>query len=166
MILSVIVAVILIAIVGLVVNMIMDSLSKEDKYIFSLKESMDLVELPIITFYIGDKKLNFLLDTGSNLSHINSSVLNNIPFTPLNITSDIAGMEGNKQETGFCELSVKATDEGNEFTEMFAISDLDRSFGIVKEESGVQLHGILGSVFFKKYKYIIDFDNLKVYFKK
>lgn len=166
MILSVIVVVILIAIVGLVVNMIMDSLSKEDKYIFSLKESMDLVELPIITFYVGDKKLNFLLDTGSNLSHINAAVLDSIPYTPLNVTSEIAGIEGNKQETGFCELYVKTTNEGSEFIEMFAVSDLSGSFGIVKEESGVQLHGILGSVFFKKYKYIIDFDNLKVYFKK
>ena len=34
----------------------------------SFREAMDLAELPVITFYNGDKKINFLLDTGSNIS--------------------------------------------------------------------------------------------------
>ena len=33
----------------------------------SFREAMDLAELPVITFYNGDKKINFLLDTGSNI---------------------------------------------------------------------------------------------------
>ena len=35
------------------------------------KTSMDLSGLPIITFYQGKKKYNFLLDTGSNISYVN-----------------------------------------------------------------------------------------------
>ena len=32
----------------------------------SFQNSMDLAELPVVTFRQGDKKINFLLDTGSN----------------------------------------------------------------------------------------------------
>ena len=41
----------------------------------SFKESIDLTELPVITMYNGGQKLNFLLDTGSNISHLNSGAV-------------------------------------------------------------------------------------------
>ena len=37
----------------------------------SFRESMDLVQLPIVTFMNNGKKLNFLLDTGASYSSIN-----------------------------------------------------------------------------------------------
>ena len=45
------------------------------KFNISFKEAMELVELPIITFYNKGQKLNFLLDTGSNDCIIDSSNL-------------------------------------------------------------------------------------------
>ena len=44
----------------------------------SFREALDLVGLPIVTFYQGDKKLNFLLDTGANLSVINKAALESV----------------------------------------------------------------------------------------
>ena len=45
------------------------------------------------------------------------------------------------------------------------ISDLDKPFNNIKKESGVTIHGILGNNFFKKYKYVLDFDKLIAYSK-
>ena len=51
------------------------------------------------------------------------------------------------------------------FEEEFSITDLDGAFDIIKKENGVQIHGILGSKFFEKYKYILDFKELIAYIK-
>lgn len=131
----------------------------------SFKEAMDLVELPVVTFYNGDKKLNFLLDTGSNISQINSSVLPLLDHKKVEEKNmDVTGIEGNKVNTEFCEMTI--TYKGQEFVGEFCVHDLDDAFAIVKEESGVQIHGILGSLFFQKYKYIFDFESLTAYSKK
>ena len=44
----------------------------------SIKESLELTNIPIITLYNNDKPFNFLLDTGSSESHIRSDVANKL----------------------------------------------------------------------------------------
>lgn len=151
-------------ILAIVINGIADYCEKSKIVDMSFKEAMDLVELPIVTFYNGDKKLNFLLDTGSNISQINSSIIPLLDYKMVERNMDVTGIEGNKVNTGFCEMTI--TYKGQEFVGEFCIHDLDDAFAIVKEESGVQIHGILGSLFFQKYKYVFDFESLIAYSKK
>lgn len=130
----------------------------------SFREAMDLVELPVVTFYNKGQKLNFLLDTGSNISQINKSLLPLLDYTKLNDkSSDIIGIEGNRKNTESCKMTI--TYKGKDFINEFCIHDLDEAFAIVKAESGVQVHGILGSKFFAKYEYVLDFENLIAYYK-
>lgn len=151
-------------ILAIVINGIADYCEKSKIINMSFKEAMDLVELPIVTFYNGDKKLNFLLDTGSNISQINSSIIPLLDYKMVERNTDVIGIEGNKVNTGFCEMTI--TYKSQEFVGEFCIHDLDDAFAIVKEESGVQIHGILGSLFFQKYKYVFDFESLIAYSKK
>lgn len=65
--------------VALIVNAVEDHKRNGEPHM-SFKESMDLVELPIITFYNNGKKLNFLLDTGANNSIINKSVIKDLDY--------------------------------------------------------------------------------------
>ena len=74
MILEIISAVVLVLVVAFIANTI-DDIRKRNNSKISFKEAMDLVELPVVTFYNGDTKLNFLLDTGSNVSYINNSII-------------------------------------------------------------------------------------------
>ena len=46
------------------------------------------------------------------------------------------------------------------------IYDLDEPFAQIKKETGVTVHGILGSRFFKQNESILDFCEFKAYFKK
>lgn len=130
----------------------------------SFKESLDLTELPVVTFYHGKIKLNFLLDTGSTHSHINETIVKKLNYTPCNHTIGVSGMEGTERELLACtvDLQYKKTN----FTENFVINPLDEVFTRIKQNSGVQLHGILGNSFFQKYKYVIDFNELIAYCKK
>lgn len=154
-----------VVILAVIINGVDDYCRQRKRVNMSFKEAMDLVELPVVTFYNGDKKLNFLLDTGSNISQINSSILPLLDHKKVEKKDmDVIGIEGNKVNTEFCEMTI--TYKGQEFVGEFCIHDLDDAFAIVKEESGVQIHGILGSLFFQKYKYVFDFASLIAYTKK
>lgn len=162
MILEIIGVVILVLVVAFIANTI-DDMRKRNNSKISFKEAMDLVELPVVTFYNGDKKLNFLLDTGSNVSYINSSIIPLLDHKKTDKEMNTIGIEGNKVSNQFCKMSV--TYKNQVFEEEFSIADLDGAFSVVKQESGVQIHGILGSKFFERYKYVLDFKELIAYIR-
>ena len=162
MVLGIINIILLVLLLAFSVNII-EKLIREKRDKISFKESMDLTDLPIITLYNGKTKINFLLDTGSNLSHINRSYLSNLEYQDLNVEQDTIGMEGNKVTSKVCRIQVFYKE--NRYEEEFVASDLDNAFNTIKQESGVQIHGILGNKFFEKYKYVLDFSNLTAYVK-
>lgn len=149
----------LIAIIIIVKSL--QDVKKKNKSKMSFKESMDLTELPVITFMNNDMKLNFLLDTGSNTSFINESILDKINHTLLEEVTDMIGVEGRKIKNRTCEMKILYKDYI--FDTKFNINNMDEAFNTIKQESGVQLHGILGSLFFQKYKYVLDFKSLTAY---
>lgn len=130
----------------------------------SFKESLDLAEMPVVTFYQGDKKINFLLDTGSNNCIIDSSFLKNIRHTMLKESTNIQGLEGNSQEAQVCTLNI--TYKNNTYSYPYVIQDMSNVFNSIKKETGVTVNGILGSSFFNTYNYILDFKELIAYRKE
>lgn len=142
-------------------GLIIERKNREERVTISFKEAMNLVELPIITFTNNNVKLNFILDTGSNISHINSTVLDKLDYKVGKTKYNTTGFTGDSQKSTTCVMSLYHN--GIEFKNTFAVSNLDAAFGAVKQQSGVTVHGILGSIFFAKYKYILDFDKLKAY---
>ena len=161
------IVIILLAVIFLtIIANIIEGYYKQKKYkSMSFKEAMDLAELPIVTFYNKDKKLNFLLDTGSDFSYINKSALPSLEYKEINGNMNIISGGGSTQSLGCCEMTVTYK-KNQKFVDKFYVSDLDKAFGIIKSETGVQIHGILGSKFFAKYKYILDFENLIAYSKR
>lgn len=156
----VIIGVIILIITAAIITGILAGIKKKNSEI-SFREAMDLVELPVITFYNGDRKINFLLDTGSNISYLNKSVVSSLVVESTGEESNIIGIEGNKVNCKICKMIIRRKNQ--EFKEEFSIADLDKAFRIVREESGVQIHGILGSRFFEKYKYVLDFKDYIAY---
>lgn len=130
----------------------------------SFQNSMDLAELPVVTFRQGDKKINFLLDTGSNNCIIDSNILKNIDHKMLNIETNILGIEGNAQKTGVC--TIKMTYKDKEYEYPYVIQDMSAAFDSIKKETGVTVNGMLGSKFFNEFKYVLDFDELIAYSKE
>jgi predicted aspartyl protease len=156
----IIICVIILIITAAIITGILAGIKKKNSEI-SFREAMDLAELPVITFYNGDRKINFLLDTGSNISYLNNSIVSSLVVESTGEESNIIGIEGNKVNCKICKMIIRRKNQ--EFEEEFSIADLDKAFRIVKEESGVQIHGILGSRFFEKYKYVLDFKDYIAY---
>lgn len=130
----------------------------------SFQNSMDLAELPVVTFRQGDKKINFLLDTGSNNCIIDSNILKNIDHKMLDVETNILGLEGNTQKTGVC--TIKMTYKDKEYEYPYVIQDMSAAFDSIKKETGVTVNGMLGSKFFNEFKYVLDFDELIAYSKE
>lgn len=156
----IIICVIILIITAAIITGILAGIKKKNSEI-SFREAMDLAELPVITFYNGDRKINFLLDTGSNISYLNKNIVSSLVVESTGEESNIIGIEGNKVNCKICKMIIRRKNQ--KFEEEFSIADLDKAFRIVKEESGVQIHGILGSRFFEKYKYVLDFKDYIAY---
>lgn len=131
----------------------------------SFKDSLTLTDLPVITLDNNGEKLNFLLDTGSNISHFNSEAMNllkdfeNIDKRGQSIITATGTSEAD------CWLRIPLKYKEQMFFEDFMLLDLKEAFDTIQKENGVQIHGILGNSFFIKYGYVLDFDNNIAYIK-
>ena len=161
MIFEVVIILIIIVIAPIIINGVHDYNKKKVK--MSFKESMNLTELPVITFYNKSTKLNFLLDTGSNECVINSKIIDSLNYTKLDKKGSVFGMEGNSIDIDY--ISIDFTYNNKSYSSSFQVVDMQDAFDRVKQESGVTIHGILGNLFFEKYKYVLDFKELAAYTK-
>lgn len=60
MVLEIIGIMLAVIILSIIINGIEDYCKQSKRVNMSFKEAMDLVELPVVTFYNGNKKLNFI----------------------------------------------------------------------------------------------------------
>lgn len=126
----------------------------------SFKESMDLMELPIITLRHKGVKLNFLLDTGSNDSFISNSAFDLLGVEGTDYSTGIAGHEG-VIELVSKKININLKYKKYKYTaELIVSPTLDESFTALKEHNGIQIHGLLGTRFLEEHQYILDFAEL------
>ena len=130
----------------------------------SFRETMDLVGLPIVTFRNGNKRFNFLLDTGASDSIINSPILQDIDHEVLDSKTCVYGMEGHAVESNLVFITLVYKDK--EYSDTFRSVDMTAAFSQLKQDYGVTVHGILSSSFFERYKYVLDFKDLIAYSKQ
>lgn len=156
---------VVIVLILLLIALVIGSLYTEMKMNkrISFKEALDLTGLPIVTFTNNDKNFNFLIDSGSTESFIDKNIVSNFEHVKIdNIYNTVITATGNA-EAEVINASIKYRD--NVYTGNFNCLDLSGPFDEIKKKDGVQIHGILGTEFFKKYKYIIDFSDFIFYTK-
>lgn len=157
-----IVFVLLLAGIAAIVAHFVDSARKKVSHSsMSFRETMDLCELPIVTFMNNGRKLNFLLDTGASKSVIHSGALEGLTYKSINKSGDVYGMDGKRKDASFISMSIGY--RGKDYNEEFQSIDMSAPFSNLKADFGVNLHGILSSTFFQKYKYVLNFDELVAY---
>lgn len=154
--------------IAAIVAYILDDIRRKNRNKMPFIEGFHLIEMTIVTLFNNGKKLNFLLDTGSNNSYISKSAseikglsCENFPVDSINVT----GSTGNYDCNRAIKISLSYKDQTYS-TELYILESLDESFKSIEETNGVQLHGILGTSFLQKYNFVIDFDKLVAYKKK
>lgn len=137
---------------------------RENKDYMSFRESLALSDLPVITFFQNGIKLNFLFDTGANISVINKSMLNSLSYKGTDRISKISGIGGGLSDIPIVDIEFKYKD--NTFVDGFQVVDMNNTFSAIKKSTGVTIHGMIGNAFMQKYKYVLDFDEMIAYSKK
>lgn len=130
--------------------------NKEKKAKISFKESLDLVGIPVITLLNEGTKYHFVLDSGADSCFIDSNLLPKDYVSPASTYA--VGFSGEASSVGFAKLVLTYKDE--KFDIIFKTSDLSSTFKAIKEQTGVQLAGILGSDFLSKNKYVLDYAEM------
>jgi hypothetical protein len=161
--------IIILILIASIIIIIYSFLNEKKADRMSFKEALDLTDLPIITFYQVKEdnsinKFNFLLDTGANLNVINKNSLPLINYKDTENTNTVFGMEG--QEQNVKVVSIDCVYKDKKYIDTFQVIDMSNAFDIIKKESGVTLHGIIGNNFMQKYKYVLDFNEFVAYSKQ
>lgn len=118
--------------------------------------------LPLIMTSGKLKNLCFLIDTGSTHNTLFDFVYEHFrdEFKLLDSSCRTMGIEGHYKETPVIEATFNF--EGVDYTSTFAVLDATDAIAQVQEETGVQIHGVLGIEFLIENKRIIDFEKLTI----
>lgn len=127
----------------------------------SFIESINLTGLPIISFSNNGQVVNMVLDTGSNVCLINKSSLPQLEYKNGDCQTEVVGLSGNAESGDTVFLPLKYKDWEFDF-ECWA-TDINEMVTSLKKEYGVTIHGLLGTGFFSKYKYVLDFNEMVAY---
>lgn len=161
---QIIIKIIVLILIAVTLVLLTYKLRDRKKNTISFKESLDLAEIPVITFYQNETKLNFLLDTGSNISIIDKKVYDIIETKETNRQSTLAGLGGEYSTNPIVTITFTYLEKI--FTDDFQVVDMTSTFATIKQRTGVTINGIIGSKFMQKYKYVLDFKEMIAYSKK
>lgn len=128
---------------------------------YSLYYGLNTTRLPIILVEVKDKYLSFILDTGSTCSLIDSNVVEYFKDIVEPVGDYyINGIEGTKHKVEM--ITLPFTFEGQTYKPKFCVKPLLNAFKGIEDESGIQVHGLLGTDFLLENQWIIDFKELKI----
>ena len=129
---------------------------------FPLALGLEKVGLPLILTSGKLKNICFLIDTGSTHNTLFDFVYEHFKneFKLLDCSCKTMGIEGHYRETPVIEATFNF--EGTDYTSTFAVLDATDAITQVQEETGIQIHGVLGIEFLIENKWIIDFETYNV----
>lgn len=127
----------------------------------SLSYGLNKAKLPIIMVKIEEKHLCLIIDTGSTCSLIDSNVVEYFKdiITPVG-DYNISGIDGTKHKVDVIMLPFYF--EGKTYKTKFCVQPLSDAFKSIEEDSGIQVHGLLGTDFLIENKWIINFETLSI----
>lgn len=123
-----------------------------------LQQSLIQVGLPLLIVKAQAQYLCFLLDTGSNINVLDKRVAEFFQLSGGTVQQQQFGIDGTLQITDVVKLTFSL--EEREYKADFSVMDLSSAFGKVEEESGIQIHGLLGCSFMEQQKWVLDFEKL------
>lgn len=129
----------------------------------TISHGLQLTKLPLVIVEVKSKHLCFILDTGSTCSLIDSTVVEYFKDIVAPVGDYyVSGIEGTKHKVDM--IALPFTFEGQVYKPKFCVKPLLDAFKGVEEESGIQVHGLLGIDFLIENKWTIDFKELTIYY--
>lgn len=130
--------------------------------IFQLNFGLEKIGMPLILTSGKKKNVCFLIDTGSTYNTLFSFVYEHFKddFRIIEEDQKTMGIESHFQDSTTVEGTFNF--DGTEYTSTFEVVKANDTITQLQEETGVQLHGILGIPFLMENKWKIDFEKMIV----
>ena len=145
---------------------------------FPLNYGLSKTGLPLIVANIFEQNICLMLDTGSNRNIIDYRIYDHFtcaaPFglpqgkqsaskdrlTFSETSDEVITLNGATTGT---TIDVPFNFENQDYHEPFLCTEMTDAFDKIHEESGIQIHGILGNHFFLKHGWVLDFEKITLY---
>lgn len=129
---------------------------------FPLTLGLQKIGLPLIMTSGRLKNICFLIDTGATHNILFKFVYEHFKkeFKILKGKQSIMGIEGHYKESPIIEATFNF--EGTDYTSTFSVVDASDAVAQIQEETGMQIHGILGIPFLVENEWIVDFETCTV----
>ena len=134
---------------------------KVSRLSINIKKALETTGFPLILVENNDYIAYFLIDTGAGSNLINSRVINDFKYTPIEGEASIVDVNGNNQEGKFVKFDFKYKDK-HVMSDIFQVHEavgLDRIFC----NTDITVIGILGNPFLQKYGCVLDYSDLIIY---
>lgn len=129
---------------------------------YSIAAGIQKLSMPLLDVKIANQKLTFLIDTGATHNVIASFVYEQMKeaFVLLKDNNRMMGVEGKYMETPVVEALVNIAEVCIRTT--FNVVNMNDTVIQLQNETGLQLHGLLGIPFLMDNKCILDFNNQEI----
>lgn len=116
-----------------------------------------------ITLTANKKPFTFVIDTGSNISHLDCAAATKLGKggDTKNKATPVTGISGDLESFGKVQQTFTCGIFTFDFD--FEVTDLSKLFQAVKADGGPEICGILGTDFLTKYKCHIDFKKNRLH---
>ena len=119
---------------------------------------------PVIKVTLNGKSANFLLDTGSDITLLNSHAARWFQFRPLSVSTgrrQAVGFSGRRQAT-YRVKNVSLFINSTPIKALYRAFDLSSLVNFTNDRIDVRITGIIGSDVMKRYGFIINYQNQTV----
>lgn len=162
-ILEALIVLVAIFIIAIVINGIEDYHTRNSLVRLSFTDNMGRLNLPVVSLTNNGQSFNFLIDTGATLSVIDSNALDKLAYTKVETTGSAYGVDGNIIPVEYARIELNH--ENTKFVDEFQIMRVN-GFDNIKESDKIEIVGILGSTFLKRYDFTINYKDLIISTKK
>ena len=128
---------------------------------FPLNYGLSKTGLPLIIVKLFEQHICLMLDTGSNRNIIDNRIYDHFKekLKQPETSDEVYTLNG---ATSGVTIEIPFSFEEQDYTEPFICSNTADTFDKINEESGIQIHGLLGNHFFLKHGWVLDFDKITV----
>ena len=121
------------------------------------KTGLPLISVELTTDDGNKGNLCFLIDTGASINII-------YKFVCKHFTKSFIGFEGKEHKTQYMGITFQL--KGKEYSGAFSVIEEYKGMKHIENESGIQVHGVLGMPFLRANRWIVDLDRLEISTRK
>jgi len=134
--------------------------------VFPLNLGLQKARLPLILVKMYDTDICLLLDTGSSVNLLDERIFDYFQeiLPEIDLSQDTQKTVSLYGTSEGVRVNIPFTFENQEYNEPFISSDLcPAAFDKISDETGMRIHGILGTNFLMKHEWVLDFKKMEVY---